>query len=63
MKVRELLERAKSDIQEERIEAIVAELKQRLIEIMSLERIVVLARKQMDKLLEQDVEDAIFDLE
>ena len=61
MKVKELVERAKKELQSEEEEAVVKMIKTRRREIKSAEKTLKALRKSYDGLLESDMEDLELD--
>ena len=60
MKMKKLLEKAKMDLEKEKKELAVIEIKNRLDEIRAMKITIIQMEKSLDKLLEEDINEIIF---
>ena len=60
MKMKKLLEKAKTDLEKEKKELAVIEIKNRLDEIRAMKITITQMEKSLDKLLEEDINEIIF---
>ena len=60
MKIKELVNQATKELEEEKKEIAVSEIKQRLIEIQSARVVLNKLEKQYNEFLEKDIDDTLF---